>query len=149
MLPTTVILDRINKLLADDATTLANLMAMKLKLVKAPFVPSPTLDPSTLTIADFGGYADLSPTAGNQNSFIDPVTGLRVVELVEPAGGWHWQTTSAANLPQTIYGWVLTDSTGAIAYASGLLPAPIPLTLSGQGFDVTGLRFNFLSNSPQ
>jgi hypothetical protein len=148
MIPSNVILDAIASLLANDATTLANMTALHVHLAQAPFTPTPALDPTTLVEANFGGYAVLDPTAGAQSVFLDPVTGLRTVELKSPIGGWHFQTTGTTNLPQTIYGWYVTDHTDAVLYGSGLLSTPVPLTAVGQGFDLPSLSFAFSNNSP-
>ena len=149
MVPTTVIQDAVATLLANDAGTLANMTALKVKLSKTNFTPSPALTLGGVTEADFDGYAAINPTAGAQSEFIDPVTGLRTVELVPPAGGWHFHTTGLTHLPMNIYGWYVTDHTDAILYGSGLLAAPITLQLSGQAFDLPSLVFQFLNNSPQ
>src|SRR5713226_9047204 len=115
MVPSNAILDRIAVLLADDTTTLAAVLALKVHLAIAPFTPSRDLDVTTLT------EATITPTAGNQLEYVDPVTGLRTVELTPPIGGWHFQTTGTANLPQTVYGWYVTNNAGTILYGSGLV----------------------------
>ena len=149
MIPSSVLAKAIATLLAHDATTLANMTAMHVHLAKQAFTPSRGLDVTTLVEATFSGYTALQPTAGNQLEYNDPLTALETVELIPPAGGWHFQTTGTTDLPQTIYGWYLTDHTDAVLYGSGLLATPIPLTISGQGFDLPALIFAFLNNSPQ
>jgi hypothetical protein len=148
MTPSEALQLQIATLLAGDTTTLANATALHVHLAKAAFTPSPALDPATLVEADFAGYAALDPTAGAQSVYQDPVSGLYTVEMKAPIGGWHFQTTGAGNLPQTIYGWWLTDHTDAVLYGSGLLDTPVPLTISGQGFDLPVLTFAFSNNSP-
>jgi hypothetical protein len=149
LIPTSVLQNIIATLLAHDTGSLANATALHVHLAKNAFVPSPDLPLATLVEADFGGYAVIDPTAGNQLVYLNPVTNLITVELSQPVGGWHFQTTSTSNLPQTIYGWYVTDHTDAVLYGSGLLDVPIPLTVSGQGFDLPSLVFAFLNNSPQ
>ncbi len=148
MQPSNVILDEIATLLAHDATTLANMTALHVHLAKAAFTPTPGLDPTTLNEADFMGYTVLSPTAGNQLEYVNPGSGLRTIELSPPIGGWHYQTTGTPNLPQTIFGWWVTDHTDAILYGSGLLATAIPLSASGQGIDLPSLTFAFANKSP-
>jgi len=149
MTPSTALQLQIATLIADDTTTLGSATALKVHLAKAPFTPAPNLDPTTLVPADFTGYAALSPPSGSQLVYQDPITGLFTVELKEPAGGWHFQTTAITNLPQNIYGWWVTDNTSATLYGSGLLDTPVPLTASGQGFDLPTLTYAFLNQSPQ
>jgi hypothetical protein len=149
LIPSQVLQNIIATLLAHDTGSLANATAMHVHLAKAPFTPSPVLDVTGLVEADFAGYAIIDPTAGNQLEYYDPITGLVTVELATPVGGWHFQTTGTGQLPQTIYGWYVTDHTDAILYGSGLLATPVPLTASGQGLDLPPLTFAFLNNSPQ
>jgi hypothetical protein len=148
MIPSKTLQTQIATLIAGDATTLGSSTAMHVHLAKAAFTPSPNLDPATLTEADFAGYAAIDPTTGTQLIYQDPVTGLITVEIKEPVGGWHFQTTGTGQLPQTIYGWYLTDSTDAVLYGSGLLDTPVPLAISGQGFNLPTLTFAFANNSP-
>lgn len=144
MQPTSVILSALQTLLAEDVTTLANATALHVHLIKAPFTPGDNTDFTTLTEADFTGHTALHAGTGNQQMFRDPVTGELVVQMLEPAGGWHWVTGDTVNLPQTIYGYVLTDHTDLITYASSLLPTPVLLQAAGDGVNVDQVKFNFV-----
>src|SRR5262245_40946180 len=136
MVGTNTILDRLAALLQTDATTLAPAAGgVKVHLASAAFTPSPTLTIAGLTEATFTGYTALVAGTGSQQEFLDPVTGNRVVQLNEPAGGWHWATTGAVGLPQTIYGFYVTDNGTTALYGSQLFPTPITLTAAGQGID--------------
>jgi hypothetical protein len=135
-------------LLAADTSTLAAAVANKVKLAVAPFVPSPGLDPTTLTEASFPGYTALDPTAGTQLSYVDPLDGLRTIEFKEPLGGWHFACTGTPSPPQTVYGWYITDSTGATLLGCGLLPVPVPFTGAGQALNLPTLTFKFSNQSP-
>lgn len=148
MIPSTVIQDAIVSLLATDAATLASLTAMHVHLAVSPFVPTPSLDPTTITEASFPGYAALDPTAGAQLFYVDPLDGLLTIEFKEPVGGWHFQTTGTPTPPQTVYGWYVTDSTDAILYGSALLTTPVPLTATGQGLNLPTITFKFQNQSP-
>ena len=148
MQPTTIIQKQIAILLAGDTTTLAAAGGLVVHLAKQAFTPSTTLDPTTLVSADFDGYTALLPTPGPQIEYWDPVSGLYTVEIKEPAGGWHYQCTGPGNLPQTIYGWFVTDSTNTKLYGSGLLDTPVPMTGAGQGLNLPTLQFAFSNNSP-
>ena len=149
MIPSVAMQKQIATLVAGDTTMLASATPPKVRLAKQPFTPAPTLDPTTLIEADFGSYAAKSPTNGVQLSVVDPLSGLQTVELIEPAGGWHWAANNVNNLPQSTYGFYVTDAGGTNLLGSGLLPAAVPLTAAGQAFDVISIRLAFLNNSPQ
>jgi hypothetical protein len=146
--PPNALLDQIAKLIAADATTLGSATALKLHLAMANFTPSPALLLAGLTEATFAGYAAINLVTGTQLEYVDGVSGLRTVELKAPAGGLNFTVTGAANLPQTIYGYYVTDNGVTVLYGSALFPSPINLTVVGQGFDVPPLRFAFSNSSP-
>lgn len=147
--PSNAILDQITALLAADATTLAPAAnGCKCHLAKQAFTPGPNLLIGDLVEADFDGYAALTAGLNAQQDFTDPVSGLRVVQILEPAGGWHFEVTGVTNLPQTIYGYYFTNNAGAVLYASALIIPAVNLTGVGQGIDLPNLRFTFLSGSP-
>ena|SRR5258708_36292440 len=147
MFPTQAIIDQLAALLAADATTIDNAVLCKVALVKAPFTPGPFLLPADLTLSDFGGSTPKALGAVPGPLFKDPTTGQWIIQLDEPAGGWHWQTTGAALLPQTVYGFALFNNGLTILYGTELLPTPIVLTGFPQGFDVPDVRFT-LNQSP-
>jgi hypothetical protein len=128
MLPTKAVRLQLGNLLAADTTTLAPANANHVALIKAPFVPSENLDPTMLTFADFDGSTPIAGTAGGQQVGIDPSTGDQVITILAPAGGWRWEVTGVHNLPQTIYGYALTNNTGATLYGTALLDAPMAFT---------------------
>lgn len=105
-------------------------------LAKAPFSPTPAMALGALTEADFGGYAILDGPSAPAAVYLDPLTGYWVIEITAPLGGWHYLTASGVNLPQTIFGAYLTDTTDAVLLGSALLDNPVPLTIAGQGFDL-------------
>ncbi len=145
MKPTNAILSELQFLLASDPTTLAAAAnALHVHLIRVPFSPGAATDYQVLTPADFTGSAALAAGLGTQQSFTDPTTGYRVVQIREPAGGWHWQATNGVNLPQTIYGWCLTDSADTVTYGSDLFDAPILLLGTGDAVDIPNLRFSIL-----
>lgn len=123
-------------LLAADAATLAPVaLANKVALVKASFVLNEDLVLGTLTLADFTGSTPIAGVVGAQQSGVDPVTGDQVVTILPPAGGYRFEATNAANLPQTIYGYIITDNAGAVLLGAALFPVPITLTGAGQYVD--------------
>lgn len=149
MQPTNVILDAIANLLAADPTTLAPVAnALHVHLAIAAFTPGPTLSVGDFTEATFTGGAALPAGVGACQEFTDPVTGQRIVQLNEPAGGWHWHCTAGTGLPQTVYGYYVTDHADAVLYGCARLPANVTITASGQGLDVDQVRFTFLNTSP-
>src|SRR5262245_32614929 len=149
MTPTSTILDKIATLLQNDATTIAHAtLAVKVHLAKAAFVPGPGLTVGSFTEANFTGATAKLGATGAQQEFNDPATGNRIVQLVEPAGGWHWQATDNLQLPQTIYGFYVTDNGSTVVYGSQLLPQPITITAAPDGVDIAQVRFAFNPNSP-
>lgn len=142
MQATQAIIDAMAALLgADTGTLAAGTPFVEVALVKAPFTPGPDLVLADLTLADFDGYAALHAASAATQVFKDPATGENIIQVREPAGGWHWATTGVTNLPQTIHGFALLDPTGATVYGAELLDAPVVLTASGQGVDIPEARF--------
>jgi hypothetical protein len=148
MTPTRVLQEAIATLLQNDTTTLAAALALNLHLAKNPFVPSPSMDLTSFVEANFNGYAALPFQTGVQLKYDDPVSGLITVEMKPPTGGYHFLTTGVGNLPQTIYGYYITDNANAVLYGALLFDSGITLQASGQGFDVPVSKFAFVNNSP-
>lgn len=146
--PTNTLLDRMAVLLAQDTTTLAPAaLNVKVHLAQNSFTPAAGLALASFTEANFTGYAALNAGTGNQQEFQDPATANRIIQLLEPAGGWHWASTGTANLPQTIYGYYITDNATTVLYGSALLPSAVTITGSGQGLDIPQVRFALLPTS--
>jgi len=139
VVPSQFIIDRVRALLAGDTTTLAAAAAMKVRLAQAAFVPGPTLTIASFTIATFTGYADLLAGIGTAQQFNDPGGG-RVAQLLEPAGGWHWQATAGTGLPQTIYGYYVVDNGATQLYGSALFTTPVVLSGTGDAVDIPQIR---------
>ena len=145
MTPSDVILDKLAELLAEDPTTLAPVAnAVHVHLATNGFTPGPTLTVADFTEATFDGYAVLDADVGPQQNFVDPLSGNRVVQLLEPAGGWHWATTGITDLPQSIYGYFVTDNGDTVLYGCARFDLPVPLTASGQAVDIPYVRFDFI-----
>lgn len=105
----------------------------RIALIMAPFTPSPNLTYADLVLATFTGSAPKVVPLGTQQAGIDPVTGQNVITIVEPAGGWRFQATDTVNLPQSIFGFALFDSTGpGPLIATELLAVPVTLTAALQ-----------------
>jgi len=144
MIPGQSLINQLVNLLAGDATTLAPAAANnKVHLAQVAFTPAPTLTPASFTEATFTGYAALLAGVSTQQVFFDPATGNQILQILEPAGGWHWKTTNATGLPQTIYGFYMTDNGNTTVYGSALFATPIVLNGSGQGVDIAQVRFTF------
>jgi len=141
MLATKALVDRMATLLAADVTTLAEVALIELHLSKTAFTPGPIMVPGDFTEADFDGYAPIPVASAVAQVFNDPVTGDRIIQLNEPAGGWSFETTGVTNLPQTIFGAFLTDAAGAVVHGCERLPADIELTATDQGFSLPNIRF--------
>lgn len=145
MTPTNILLDQLATLLATDPTQLAPVAdACHIHLIKAPFTPGPLSDFTTMTAADFTGSTAKSAGVGAQQHFWDPVTSRRVVQLVEPAGGWHWQASAAPTPAQTIYGIAVTDHADLVTYGSALLTSPVTIANIGDAVDIANVRLSFV-----
>lgn len=134
LIPTDVIKDRVNALLAADATTLAPAaLAVHVHLIIV------NVNPQTYTFnaadeATFTGGAAKSAGTGAQQFFSDN-DGNRYVQLLEPAGGWTWTCTVTPAAPETVYALCVTDNADAVTYGTLLLTAgPQEISLAGQGF---------------
>lgn len=145
MIPTNVILDRMQELLATDDTTLSSAIALKVHLISANFTPGAGTDFTTLTEATFTGAGAKAAGIGDAQIFTDPVTGRRQIQLLEPAGGWHWKATDAVGLPQTIYGFCVTDNASLITYGATKLDTPIVLNAANDAVDIPYVRFSMIA----
>jgi hypothetical protein len=133
MLPMKAVRLELGNLLAADSTTLApGVTANKIALIMNPFALSENLRLADLTFATFTGSTAISGATGAQEVGVDPTTLQQVIEIKAPIGGYRWITGDTVNLPQTIYGYALTDSTGANLLGVASLPTPIILQDAGQ-----------------
>jgi len=144
MLPSQEILDAAAALLAADTATLDNATDVEVILFKDPITPTPATVVGDLTPADFDGYAPLAKAASGPVVTTDPDTGDKLIRIPDPAGGWNWVTSGVTNLPQTIYGYALTDNTGADLYGIHVFDTPITLTAAGQGVVIGDVTFRML-----
>jgi hypothetical protein len=112
-------LDILTKVIANvlDATGPAY---TTVKLAKATFNPSPTLDPGTLVEADFTGYA-----AKAVNPWASPYLDGPAAETLSTTV-LHWSPTDAVT-PNTIYGYWLVAGDGTFLGAEKFAtPVPLP-----------------------
>lgn len=147
MTPSQAIFEQRDILLAADATTLAPAaLQLHVHLIKAPFTPTPELAWGDVSadVADFDGYAAINSVVGAQLQSINPLTGASQITLKLPAGGWRWETTGLTNLPQEIWGFVVTDNADADIMGSELLPEPITLTAINEEIVVPTIKFSTL-----
>jgi len=130
---------------ASDATKLADPVGIQICLAKQPFAPSATLVIGDLVEADFAGYLPIQGPGGNQFWGYAADNASLLINIGQwPTGPAIWRTASAAALPQTIYGfWISDIVTGLVVYASGLLDDPEILSRAGQfvSLDALFLRY--------
>lgn len=145
MLPTQALRLQIGTALAgttplDQATALN-----RVALISAPFTPNENLTFADLTLATFDGSTEKTVPLGSQEVGVDPLTGQQIITIVPPAGGWRFVSTGVTNLPQTIYGFCLYDSTGpGPLLACELLPTPISIVASGQQIDLGTVKLTLV-----
>lgn len=142
-----VIFNAIADLLAADTELLAAATAMHVHLVTNDFVPSLDVDIGDLTLADFTGSTPKNCGTGEQQVFNDPVTGDRLVQLLEPAGGFTWECTADPDPAQTVYGYVVTDTANAVVLGCDRLPVPVTISAAGQGITIGNIRIPFTPSS--
>lgn len=136
-------------LLAADTNTLASTDALHVHLVVSSFTPSlDGPDVGDVTLASFTGGALKAVTVGDQQTYYDMSTGTRLLQLLEPAGGWTWICTADPASPQTVYGYIVTDMANAVVYGSGLLPNPVTISEAGQGISIPRIIASFMPISP-
>lgn len=114
--------------------------ALHVHLIKGAFAPGLGTSFGTLTPAAFTGSAAKSAGISDQTSYVDPLTGNRVVQLLEPAGGWHWQATVAPSPAEVIYGYCVTDNANAVTYGSELFPSPVTIGAIGDGLNIPEIQ---------
>ncbi len=131
---------RMAELLAADTATLAKAAdANKVVLVAGAFASNEDLDLDSLTLASFDGGTPKLLALDEQFCGIDPLTGDSILSLVPPAGGFRWETTGTTNLPQTIYGVIVTNNAGDELYGSHIFRTPVSLTIAGQVIAIDAL----------
>lgn len=146
LLPTSQIRLSVGTLVAGDTNALNQPTLLNtMRLAAAPFVPSDTLIPASLTEASFTGYAAINQPAGAALTGVDPITLQQKITIPDPAGGYRWATTGLTGLPQTIYGYYLTNSTNGKVWGSALLPTPITLQDVGQIIDLGTINISVLN----
>ena len=147
MIPTLALRDECMKLLAADTATLASVVANKLHLNMNNATPSEQSVLADFTEASFTGHTAISVTAGTQPEGLNPGTNDSRIDLSPPVGGFRWQCTALTLLPQTIYGFYLTDNAGVVLLAAEKLATPIVLTAVGQVIDLGDVKLTLLANS--
>lgn len=131
---------------ATDTAILAAATAMNVHLIAEAFTPTLDTDFTALQEATFTGSAAKAAGTGAQQVFNDPTNGTRVLQILEPAGGWTWECTATPASAETIYGYALTDTANAVTHGTGLLPTPVTINLAGQGITLPNVRINFNPN---
>ena len=136
VIPVSAVLAQIANLIATDVTELNAIARVNVHLAQAPFTPGPGLTLGALTEATFNTYAAIAQAAGVPNTYTDPATEEWLVQLLQPIGGWQWSAGSLADLPQTIYGWYVTDNANANLFYAELFAAPVTLAAIGNGVNI-------------
>lgn len=141
MVPTQAVAERAMILLGADSTTLnkssgsANLMI----LFQNPATPGPQMVMADFTEADFDGYAARDVLYDGLPESIDPVTGDILISVPPETTAYLWETTGLTNLPQTIYGYAIVNSTKTTVYAAERFDEPIELNAVNQSISIPGM----------
>lgn len=134
--------------MAADTAFLADALAMHVHLAIAAFVPSLDLDILTLVEATFTGSAAKVAGTGAQPVSFDVPTGAEIIMVKEPAGGWSWTCTVDPVVPETVFGWWITDNADTLLLGSALLDDPVTINAAGQGLTVARVFLSFAQSSP-
>ncbi len=148
MLATKSLRQAMGDLLAADTATLAPaVLANKIALIMEPWTPSESTVLGDVTLATFDGSTPISAGTGTQPSGSDPLTGDYKINIKVPAGGFRFETTGLTNLPQTIWGFCLTDNAGAVLLASERFDQEIVLSAVNQEITVDSPDLRVLAGS--
>lgn len=134
---------------ADSTTLLGD--ALFLHLLKAEISPSLDTVLDDTQLADFDGSTPSAIAAGVRITNYDTVSGDRLIVIPPAANGNRFETGSGLNLPQTIYGAVLSDDSTTIEGGHGigyfLLDLPVELTAADQGVQIPLIRVHVLTSA--
>lgn len=145
ILPMAFIRQALATLLASDTATLANGAGNHIRLIKAPFALSENTLYADLSFADFtGAGSGINIVVGAQEVGQDVNTGDWVITLNPPVGGFRWITGDLLHLPQTIYGYAVTDSAGTTLIGLAAFDTPITLVAANQEINIGPARFTFV-----
>lgn len=139
--------EKMAQLLAADTATLAPATANKLALFQNDATPNEGMTIADFTLADFDGSTPIAGVTGAQLEGLDPNNTDAIISIKPPASGYRWETTGVTNLPQTIYGAVLIDDTGATVLGAVRFTEAIELTAANQVIEVGPVQFRQQANS--
>lgn len=146
MIPTNLLSVRIGTIIGADTVTLANVDNPVMRLAKNDFTPGPGLVLADLIEASFSSYAARALADGAQPESQDPSTGDVLVDLIPTAGNWRYETGGTSDLPQTIYGFYLTNEAGDALYCAERLENQVDLVAPDQSFVLPRTYLRFLNN---
>lgn len=137
-------LDEIATIIGNDTFIWAG--GILVHLAKATFTPNEGNVLADFEEADFGSYAAKAVAAGPVDWFMDPVSMRRTLMIPDPVGGWAWVTSNDTNLPQTIYGFYITDDPATVVISSQLFDVPVLLTGHPEGVNIGSIKAGFSGN---
>lgn len=147
MIPTNIFLNILRPLVVAATPGIADAAGLDVRLVMAPFTPSPALVLASLTYATDAWAAAKTSGAPPQPILTDPATNQTFCEVKEPAGGWKWAST-AGTYPTTYYGVaVVTKTATVILLGTALFDVPVTITADGQVVEADSIRFLFIPGS--
>jgi len=143
MLPMKALRLTIGELLAADVANLAPTTPNKIALIANSFNPADeNLVVGDLVLATFTGSAPKAGAAGAQQVGIDPLTGDQIITILQPAGGYRFECTSAPGTPEVIYGFALLDDTLANLLGVEGFTDPITITDVGDFVDTGAVQID-------
>jgi len=142
MLPSATFQDTAATLMAADTAWLAEATPfVSLHLAQNDFTPSINMSLTDFVECTFTGYAAKNAASAATQVFFDPATTQKVMQVQEPAGGWHFVCSGTPATPQQVTGYYLTDSGATKLIGFGRLDNPIASIMNGMAVDIDQVRF--------
>lgn len=113
---------------ADTATFNSPADNLLVHLFQNDFSPNPAMEVSDFVEASFGGYDPITVVLGPCPQSNDPATGDSLMDIRPTSGGWLWEVSTTTGIPQTIYGYYVTDEGGSVLLGAERLLTPVTLT---------------------
>lgn len=113
----------------------------KVKLYVNNVTPNPDSAVDDFVLADFTGSDPIDlPDAVAPTDYTDPLSGDHVFEVAQPEGGLTFISAGTVEPPQMVYGYIITDSTGAFFKGGEKFDEPITIATLNDGVDVESIK---------
>jgi len=111
-----------------DITKFSDADAPRLRLFKNDVQPNVDTELGDFEEADFDGYTEKGWSSDDWNYGVDPVSGNQILEPKPTGASAVWEVTGETDIPQTVYGFYLTDNAGTTLIGARRFNTPVVLT---------------------